>query len=170
MGRVVQLALVVSLVALIGVVAWRGATLASPPRQQVAEPGPIGSVSQPTTAEPDRIGPRTAPAADASPCSSPGPALPTPTPFNGATEESTGDLGTPEPLSPADAVPLDGEGIGSGQDACTVAGPTPVIAEAPVPLLLPLTATVVMVGGVLLLRRPGRGRNRPTGKEAADGE
>ena len=150
------------------VVAWRGATDAarapgptasSPPISQ--EPPPIGYHPRPIDRGTQRTG-------EALPCVTPGPA--TPTPFNGATESST-DRESPGPESPADPSLRDAGGDVLDGDGCVVPdGPPPVIPEAPLPILLPLTAGVALVGALLLVRQRNGGRQRSTGKEAADGE
>jgi hypothetical protein len=81
----------------------------------------------------------------------PTPRAETPTPFNGATEESPGS-GRPKPESPADAAPTDADGDVLGEVSGCELGPTPVIAESPLPVLLPLTA-VALLGALMLWRR-----------------
>jgi hypothetical protein len=169
MGRVVPLVIAMSLMALVGVVAWRGAALASQPLPPAAEADPTSAMTQRQAAAPGPISSATPQTGEASLCSSPAPA--TPTPFNGATEESPGGNASPRPQSPADAAPIDGSYDVSGEDPCTgVGGPTPVIAEAPLPILLPLTATAALGGALLLFRRRGKAQREARGKEAADGE
>ena len=166
MGRAVDLAIAMSFVA-VGVLVWRGATVASQPPPPAAEQDPIRAATQPSPAEPDPITPAAQPTGAAPSCSSPGPA--TPTPFNGATEESTGPSSGPQ--DPADVAPLDTEADVSAEDVCAdVAGPTPVIAEAPTPVLLPLTASLALAGALWLVRRRADRRGAVAGREAADGE
>lgn len=57
-----------------------------------------------------------------------------------------------------------------GEGCIALTGPTPVIPEAPLPILLPLTATAALCGAVLFLRRRGQTQREARGKEAADGE
>jgi hypothetical protein len=75
----------------------------------------------------------------------------TPTPFNGATEESPRS-GDPKPHSPAATLPRDVDVLGVDVNGCA-AGPFPTIAESPLPLLLPLTAVAALLGALLLRRR-----------------
>jgi hypothetical protein len=61
--------------------------------------------------------------------------------------------------------------VPGAEGACVaLTGPTPVIAETPLPILLPLTATAALGGAVLLARRRGKAQREARGKEAADGE
>jgi hypothetical protein len=57
-----------------------------------------------------------------------------------------------------------------GERCVALTGPTPVIPEAPLPILLPLTAMAALGGAVLLVRRRGQTRGEARGKEAADEE
>ena len=57
-----------------------------------------------------------------------------------------------------------------GEGCLALTGPTPVIPEAPLPILLPLTATAALCGAVLLLRGHGDAEREARGKEAPDGE
>jgi hypothetical protein len=98
-------------------------------------------------------------------CPTPGPA--TPTPFNGATEESPGAGGNQQTQAAVETAPP--EDITSLTAGCDL-GPTPVVPEAPVAVLLPLTASAALVGALWVARARGRGRPRTARKERADGE
>jgi hypothetical protein len=60
--------------------------------------------------------------------------------------------------------------VAPGVGCVALIGPTPVIAEAQLPILLPLTATAALGGAFLLARRRGKTQPEARGKEAADGE
>lgn len=61
--------------------------------------------------------------------------------------------------------------VDQGSEGCVaLLGPTPVIPEAPLAILIPLTASAVLVGVVWLAHRGGAERHSPAGKEVADGE
>lgn len=75
-----------------------------------------------------------------------------------------------------DATRSDPSSAGAGADVArrggcvALTGPTPVVPEAPLPILLPLTATAALGGAVLLTRRHRKGQPEIRGKEAADGK
>ncbi|SRR6266542_3148623 len=130
-------------------VAWHGATEASQPLPNTARE-PISAAAPPPTA---RLDPLAQQESDVFPCTSPAP--PTPTPFNGATEESAAPGENPTPGRPAEIAHLTSGGDAQDKDVCVgAAGPAPVIAEAPLPVLLPLTAAGVLAGAWWLARRP----------------
>jgi hypothetical protein len=71
--------------------------------------------------------------------------------------QRSGGTGTCDPIPPA------------GKACITAQGPAPVIPEASLPVLLPLTAGAVLIGALWLVRQRGNRRHDARGREAADG-